>query len=87
MTKSSRPWFGASFVAAVPAAAHVAADRAVAVVGGAGRAVPQVGVVEQHVAALAVDGHLTGHVLEAERHVVGAAEVRTGEDAEEPVPR
>ena len=59
--------------------------RARAVVGGAGRAVPEVGVVEQHVAALAVDGHLAGHLLEAGRHAVGAAEVRAGHDAQEAV--
>ena len=53
-TKSATPWPGARRVAAVPAAADVPADRRVAVVGGPRGAVPQVGVVEQHVAALAV---------------------------------
>ena len=43
--------------------------------------------VQQHVTALAVDGHLAGYVLEAEGHVVGAAVVRAGQDAQEPVAR
>src|SRR6478609_10318766 len=71
--------------AAVPAAADVATDRALAVVGGARRAVPQVRVVEQHVAALAVEGDLAGHVLEPERHLVGTTAMGAGQHTEEPV--
>src|SRR6266568_850155 len=48
------------------AAAQVAAQGVV--VGGAGRGVPEVAVVQQDVAALGVDGDLTADLLESQRH-------------------
>ena len=50
LTKSCEAVAAARRFAAVPAAAHVAPDAAGAVVGGARRAVPEIGVVQQHVA-------------------------------------
>src|SRR5204862_7682964 len=72
---------------AVPAAAYVTAHPAGTVVGGAGRAVPQAGVVEQHVAAVAVDRDLAPDLLEAGRHPGVGAAVRARHDAEEAVLR
>src|SRR4051812_40374008 len=54
--------------AGVPAASEVATHRTGTVVGGAGRAVPEVGIVEDHVAALGVDRELAVDLLEAEGH-------------------
>ena len=62
-----------------------APDSALTVVGRARRAVPEVGMVQQHVAPVAVDADLTGDLLEPERHAGGSAEVRSRDDTEEAV--
>src|SRR3954471_17944343 len=77
--------FGHGLRAAVPTAADVAPDTALAVVGGACGAVPQVGMVQQHVAAFAVHADLARDLLEAGWHPVRATEVRPGYYAQEPV--
>src|SRR5829696_8248210 len=70
---------------AVPAPPHVTPDRAVAVVGGARCGVPEVGVMQQDVATLAVQRQLTRYALEPGRHLLGTTEVRAREHTEKPV--
>jgi hypothetical protein len=57
-------------VAAVPAAAEVSPDGRRTVGRGPGGRVPQVGVVEEDVAPLQVEGDLAGDPFEAERHAL-----------------
>ena len=57
----------------MPAAPQVATDGGSALGRGPGGTVPQVGVVEQDVAPLLVEGDLPGHPLEPGRDPVGAA--------------
>src|SRR5438552_5183657 len=70
---------------AVPAAAHVPPDPTGAVVGRARGAVPEIGVMQEHVAAVAIHADLAGHLLEAGGHAGGSTPVRTGHDAQETV--
>src|SRR5664280_679614 len=82
-----RPVPDVQFVTAVPTAAEVAADGRLAVGGSPGRAMPEVGVVEQDITPLLVDSDLTGNPLEPERDALGTAEMASREQAEESVGR
>jgi hypothetical protein len=73
--------------APVPAAAEMAADGRIPVGRAAGGAVPEIGVVEEDVAPLALQGDLTGHPLEGGGQAVHASEVTPGHDPQEPVGR
>src|SRR5690606_38773036 len=69
----------------VPTPAEVTADPAGVILGRPRRRVPQIAMVEDHVTAVAVDLHLAGDLLEAERHPVGRPQVTAGDDAQEAV--
>ena len=71
----------------VPASPEVPPDRRLSVCSSPGRCVPEVGVVEQDVTPLGVEGDLAGHPLESERDALGPAEMASREQAEESVRR
>jgi len=63
-------------VTTVPTAPKMAPDRRGTVGGGTSRTVPQVGMVEQDVPVLLVDGDLAGYPLETGGNPVGPAGIR-----------